>query len=338
MPLVIGGLAVNEGRTFIIAEAGSNFGGHLSQAKELIDVAVEAGADAVKFQSYEGDSLVGRNHPAHSILDKYSLPKEWHFELNEYCREKGILFCSTPFDSQRLAWLEEVGVEFHKIASGDLTYVQLVKEIAATGRPIILSTGMATLGEVETAINTIKQAGNDQIVLMHCVGSYPTEVNEVNLRSMQTLAHAFGLPVGFSDHTKNTVIPALAVAMGACVIEKHFTLERDLDTPDHSFALRPSELAEMVTNIRLAEAAMGSKEKRPTQSEVATSRIEGRRSLHAKVDIECGARITADTVRIIRPATGLAPEYCVDVIGKKALTFLRQGDPIRLHDIDWAGE
>ena len=325
----------NNNEVFIIAEAGSNFGGDLGQAKELIDVAVEAGADAVKFQSYDGDSLVNKSDSAYEILNKYSLPKEWHFKLKDYCEQQGIIFCSSPFDEEKVEWLDEVDVSFYKVASGDLTYLPFIKKIAKKGKPIVLSTGMSTLGEVEEAVNTILENGNDQIILLHCVGKYPTEVKEVNLSVLNTLHQAFNLPVGFSDHTESTVIPAYAVSMGAKVIEKHFTLDRDLDTPDHSFALKPKELQEMVKNIRTAEDVKGTSIKRPTQSEKETSRISARRSIHAKSDIKSGEIITKEKIKFIRPAKGLAPKMINDILEKKAKNKIKAGEPIKLNNINW---
>ncbi len=320
---------------YIIAEIGSNHNGNLEIAKKLIDVAVESGASAVKFQSYEGDSLVTRGNPSHKILDKYSLSKEAHFKLNNYCSKKGIVFASTPFDFRRIEWLEKINVPFYKIASGDITYLPFIEKIARKGKPIVLSTGAATIGEVEEAIYTSWNTGNQQIVLLHCVSRYPTKIEEVNLSAMNTLEKTFKLPIGFSDHTKSTVIPALAVAMGACVIEKHITLDEDLGTPDHSFALKPSEFKEMVKNIRTAEESEGSSIKYPVQSEKETSRITARRSIYAKKSIKKGENITKDKIKVIRPAYGLPPKYLTQIIGKRALKDLEIDDPIIYGSLEW---
>ncbi len=322
-------------RTFVIAEAGSNHGGDFEQAKELVDVAVEAGADAVKFQSYEGDSLVSRDRDAHETLDKYGLPYEWHHELNEYCKEKDIIFCSSVFDYEKLNWLVEVDAPFIKVASGDLTYLPFLKEIAMTNKPIVLSTGMATLGEIEEAVQTITNENNEKLAILHCVGRYPTEEEEVNLRVLETLEKTFGFPVGFSDHTETPVIPAMAVSMGAKVIEKHFTLDKDLDTPDHSFALRPDELKEMVKLIRLAEDVKGSKYKEPTESEKETSRTSARRSIHSAKEVKEGEIISEDKVKVIRPAEGLAPKMMDDLLGNKAKVDIPAEKALELSDIDW---
>lgn len=320
---------------YIIADVGSNHGGKLEQAKDLVDVAAKAGVDAVKFQSYEGKSLVNKQHPAYKILNKYSLPKDWHFELNEYCSKKGLEFCSTAFDYERFEWLEEAGVSFHKIASGDITYLPFIEDISKTGKPIILSTGTATLGEVEEAVSTILDAKNEKIILLHCVSHYPTEVKEVNLSVMNTLEQAFKFPSGFSDHTESTMIPALAVAMGACVIEKHITLDKDLDTPDHFFALKPNELEDMVKNIRIAEDVRGTGEKQPTEFEKNKSRITARRSIYTKTAIEEGEVITEDKLKVVRPADGLPPKQLAIIIGKKAAKDLKPDEIVSYDCLKW---
>lgn len=320
---------------FIIAEIGSNHNGDLETAIKLIDVAVKAGADAVKFQSYEGNSLVTTVNPAHNILNKYSLTKELHVKLDEYCEKKGIVFASTPFDFERLNWLKELNVPFYKIASGDITYLPFIEKISKLGKPIILSTGTATIGEVETAIETIWNTGNKQIVLLHCVSRYPTKLEEANLSAMTTMQNAFQLPIGFSDHTESTLIPALAVSMGACVIEKHITLDEDLGTPDHSFALKPSEFKEMVDNIRIAEIVKGSGLKTPVGYEKETSRITARRSIHTSVPIKKDEKITADKLKVVRPAKGLHPKYIIEIIGKKANMDLDAETPLTLESVIW---
>ncbi len=331
----IGKKKIGNDETFIIVDVGSNHGGDLNQGKKLVDVAAEAGVDAVKFQSYDGDSLYTTKNSSHDLLEKYSIPKEWHFELDEYCKEKGVEFCSSVFDYERLEWLEEVGVPFHKIASGDITYLPFIEEIAKTGKPIILSTGTATLGEVEEAVNTILDAGNEQIVLLHCITRYPTEVEEANLAAMDTLEQAFNFQVGFSDHTESTVIPACAVSMGANVVEKHITLDENLDTPDHSFALKPDELKEMVNHIRTAEDIIGTGNKRPTEYEKERSRTTARRSIHTKEAIKEGETITENKVKIVRPAEGLPPKYLPKVLGKKASKDLEAEQTIDFDCLKW---
>lgn len=322
-------------RCFIIAEAGSNHGGDLTQAKELVDIAVDAQVDCIKFQSYEGASLFPETHPSHKTLDRYRMLEEWHSELHKYCMDRGIIFSSTAFDYKRLQWLSDIGVPFYKVASGDITYLDFIKEIAYKGKPIFLSTGMSTLGEVEEAVDTILSTGNDQIVLLHCVGRYPAKEEEVNLKALETLRHAFGLPVGFSDHTVSTVIPALAVCYGATVIEKHFTLDRNLETPDHPFALRPDQLREMVMNIRTAEAARGNGRKIPTESEKSTSRINARRAIYASTWVKRGEILTKEKLKVVRPGKGLAPKYLDSVIGKRAAKELRPDEPLDFGSVLW---
>jgi len=254
-------------RTFIIAEAGSNHNQDFDMAIKLIDVAAEAKADAVKFQIYSADTLYPkralkfpslRGENVYNLLKSTEFPRERLPELSEYAAKKGIMFLATPFDCAAVGELDEIGVPAFKIASFEITDLDLLKYTASKQKPMIVSAGMANMGDIEDAIGAIRSVGNDDIVLLHCNSLYPTPPDAVNLRAIATIREAFKLPVGFSDHTLGIHISLAAAAMGACVIEKHFTLDRSLPGPDHSFAIEPDELKEMVRCIREIDTAKGS--------------------------------------------------------------------------------
>ena len=319
---------------FIIAEAGSNHNGSIEQAKKLIDVAAEAGADAVKFQIFKAEDLYSKYTPEFSYLKEQSVyeliknietPREWIKELAGYCKEKGIIFLASVFDFEAVDLLDKYVPAF-KIASFEITDLELLKYAAEKGKPMIISTGMANLGEVEDAINTIKSVGNEDIILLHCNSLYPTPVEVVNLRAMETMRTAFKVPVGFSDHTLGIHIPIAAVAMDACVIEKHFTLDRTLPGPDHFFAIEPDELKEMVNCIRDVEKARGSGIKKKSELESEEMYIKARRSIHAKVDILKGTKITRDMLIIKRPGYGIKPKFIDIVIGRDVKKDIKEDE------------
>lgn len=324
---------------FIIAEAGSNHDGKLEQAKKLIDVAVSAGADAVKFQSFKADKIAAKTKDdivkidiagAKTLFDLYKnleLPQEWLEELIEYAEEQGIIFLSTPFDEESADILDEIGVPAFKIASFELVHLPLLRHVARKNKPIILSTGMANLGEIEEAINVILSEGNNKIILLHCGIGYPLPMEAVNLAAMETLRQTFSCPVGYSDHTMGITIPIAAVSRGANVIEKHFTINRNLPGPDHSFALEPDELKAMVQAIRDVEKAIGSPRKEVLENELIHYR-RGRRSIFAKVKIPKGTKITEDMLAILRPGIGLKPKYLEIVIGREAKVDIEAQEPI----------
>jgi len=268
MKIKIGSRFVGSGEpAFIIAEAGANHNRDFDMAKKLIDVAADSKADAVKFQTYSAETLYSKKTPEFSymkgqnvydLIKSIELPREWQQELAEYADQRGVMFLSTPFDYAAVDELDEIGVPAFKFASFEIVDLELLKYAASKQKPMIISTGMANLGEIEDAISAIRSAGNDDIVLLHCNSLYPTPPEVVNLRAMETMREAFKLPVGFSDHTLGIHISLAAVAMRACAIEKHFTLDRDLPGPDHSFAIEPDELKEMVRCVREIEEAKGS--------------------------------------------------------------------------------
>jgi len=328
----IGDRVIGSGEpVFIIAEAGVNHNGDVDLAKQLIDVAVESGADAVKFQTFHADNVVTctaekagyqknitpSDESQYEMLKKLELSDDIFRELSAYAKKKKILFLSTPFDNESVDLLDRIGVPAYKIPSGEITNFPLLKKIAEKKRTIILSTGMATLGEVEDAFQYLKKCGAENIILLHCTTSYPASIHSVNLRAMETLRCAFQVPVGYSDHTEGITIPVAAVAMGACVLEKHFTLDKTLSGPDHNASLEPHELHVMVKAIRDVELAMGNGIKRPNQDEMAIKK-DARRSIVAQCDIKVGDLLKECDLAIKRPGTGIEPRYYELIINKKA--------------------
>ena len=320
-----------EATCFIIAEAGVNHNGSVETAHQLVDAAAQAGADAVKFQTFTADSLAVPDAPKAEYQERTSDPAQSHFdmlrslelsadhhkELMAHCEEAGLLFMSSAFDEGSADLLADLGVAVFKIPSGELTNLPLLAHIARKGKPMVVSTGMAYLGEVEQAVKTISEAGNRDIILLHCVSNYPADPSDINLRAMHTMATSFGLPVGYSDHTMGIEVPIAAVALGASVLEKHFTLDRDASGPDHRASLEPDELAAMVRGIRTAEIALGHGRKEPAPSEAGTASV-ARKSLVAARDISAGGTITEDMIAIKRPGTGLPPAMRPYVIGRTA--------------------
>lgn len=353
-------------RTFIIAEAGVNHNGSLETAIALIDVAVAAGADAVKFQTFKAEKLVtqaavkadyqkqatGADESQLQMLRKLELKYEFHLQLRDYCHRQGIVFLSTAFDDDSLQFLNaEVGVEQLKIPSGEITNGPFLLAHAQTGKPIILSTGMASLGEIETALGVLafgylgwevpslprcQQAYSDpagqallqqNVTLLHCTSEYPTPPERVNLLAMDTLRQAFGLAVGYSDHTQGLAVPIAAVARGAVLIEKHFTLDRGLQGPDHQVSLEPGELKDMVDAIRIVERALGSASKVPQAGELQTRDV-ARKSLVAACDIAAGQVFSVENLTVKRPGSGLSPMQYWQMLGKTSRQNYRSDDLI----------
>ena len=314
---------------FIIAEAGVNHNGDLDMAKRLVDLAAEAGADAVKFQTFTAEEVVAQNAPKadyqvrttgadenqFDILKSLELPFGAFGQLKDYCHERNILFLSSPFGLDSIDLLAGLGVAAFKVPSGEITNLPYLTHAASHGKPLIVSTGMAYLSEVETAVRTIEAANNTQFVVLQCVSNYPADPADVNLRAMQAMATAFNVPVGYSDHTLGIQVPLAAVALGACVIEKHFTMDRNLPGPDHPASLEPAELAELVTGIRIVEAALGNGRKEPVPSEANTAAV-ARKSLVAARHIPAGATLTEELIAIKRPGTGLPPAMRQDILGR----------------------
>jgi len=331
-------------KVFIIAEAGINHNGDINLAYKLVNVAKEAGVDAVKFQTFKTEKVISKftemasyqkknlstNESQYEMVKKLELSYKEFKKLKDYCDEIKIMFLSTPDEEYSLNFLvDKLNIPFIKIGSGEVTNLPYLKHIAAKNKPIIMSTGMANLGEVEEAINTIREVNfKVQISLLHCTTNYPTPYEEVNLKAMQTLAAAFKLPVGYSDHTLGIEVPIAAVAMGAKIIEKHFTLDNKLPGPDHKASLEPDELKEMVTVIRNIEMALGDGIKKHNESEIEIMKV-ARRSLIASRDIKAGEIIKESDIAIKRPGTGILPKFKEVVIGMKLANDIRQDEPFR---------
>ncbi|QTN24268.1 N-acetylneuraminate synthase [Rhizobacter sp. AJA081-3] len=353
-------------RIYVIAEAGVNHNGSLEMALQLVDAAAEAGADAVKFQTFDAKKLASADAPKAAyqkettdraesqvaMLRKLELPREWHAELQARARQRGIEFLSTAFDADSLAFLDALGVPLFKVPSGELTNGPLLWRFARTGKPLVVSTGMATLAEVEQALAVIAHAlnadaeptGSDavwegwslaawraslqgRVTLLHCTSQYPTPPAEVNLRGMDTLAAAFGLPVGYSDHTEGGLIPTAAVARGAILIEKHFTLDRSLPGPDHRASLEPAELNRMVADIRALALALGDGRKAPQASEWDTRRA-ARQQVVAARDIEAGTLLTRADLGTARAGRGRPAMDLWDLVGQRAGRGYRAGETL----------
>ena len=343
-------------RSYIIAEAGVNHNGSLELAKKLVDVASKAGVDAVKFQTFKANLLASKSAPKalyqtkntkktetqFDMLKKLELDYEAHVTLNEYCKFKKIEFLSTPFDLESVDELTSLGVKSFKIGSGDITNAPLLLKVSETGKPIILSTGMSTLREIEEALsviafgylnrktkpslkNFVKAYISEQsqvlleknVILLHCTTEYPAPVEEVNLNCINTLKSSFGLNVGYSDHTEGYEVVLAAVALGAKVIEKHFTLDKKMDGPDHKASLEPIELINMVKAIRNIENAMGSSVKKPTKSELQNINV-ARKSIVANVKINKNEIFTEENISFKRPGGGISPMNFTEILGKKA--------------------
>jgi len=338
--IIIGGRAVGPGEPcFIVAEAGSNHDRDLGRAKELIDIAADSGADAVKFQTFTALKIAAQTkHPiaqiavggATTLFELYrsvEMPIEWLPDLAAHAVKRGIMFLSTPFDREAADVLDRLGMPAIKIASFEMIDLMLLRHVARKGKPVILSTGMGSLGEIEEALEALRAEGLEEIALLHCAINYPAKFESVNLAAMSTMARAFGLPVGYSDHTPGITVPIAAVARGAAIIEKHFTISRTLPGPDHAFALEPGELKAMVQGIRETEQSIGSPVKGPAPDELI-HRERGRRSIFAAVTIPEGTVIREEMLAVLRPGIGLAPKLLGAVVGRRAPKAIEAHTPI----------
>lgn len=331
---------------FIIAEAGVNHNGRLDLAKKLVDVAVEAGIDAVKFQTFKSEGVVtdkadtaayakkniGKDLKQVEMMKNLELPYEDFKELKRYCNSKHIVFLSTPHSFDAIDFLDELVPAF-KFGSGDLTNIPTLEYAAKKGKPMIIGTGMATLEEVKEVVNAIKKTGNNQVVTLHCTTNYPCPFEEVNMNAMITMQKNLDCLVGYSDHTMGITVPIMASTFGAVVIEKHFTLDRNLPGPDHKASLEPMELKQMVSEIRNVEKAMGRSEKKPTSSEKKIM-INVRKSIVANKRINKGERIEREMIDFKRPAKGLNPIEVKKIIGKKSRRNIEKNEIILLKDIE----
>lgn len=330
-------------KTFIIAEAGVNHNGRIDLAKKLIDVALKADADAIKFQTFKPEKLVSKiapkatyqkraGHPEESqfeMLKKYALTQDEYKELFSYCEKREIIFLSSPFDLDSIDFLKELGMNIFKIPSGEITNLPYLRKIRSLKKKIILSTGMSEMDEVREAVEVLTLSGTDKenITVLHCNTEYPTPMSDVNLLAMKTIERELMVGVGYSDHTLGIEIPIAAVAMGAKVIEKHFTLDKNMEGPDHKASLEPNELKAMVTAIRNIEMAMGDGIKRPSHSELK-NKPTVRKSIVAARDVKKGEIFSEENIIAKRPDTGISPMRWDDVVGKMAKKDYKQDEPI----------
>lgn len=327
-------------QTYIIAEMSANHAGSIERAKEIIYAAKDAGADCIKIQTYTPDTITincdneyfhidngtweGEN--LYRLYEKAYTPWEWQAELKDVAEKVGIDFFSTPFDRTAVDFLENLGVACYKIASFEVVDIPLIEYVASKGKPIIMSTGMASLGEIEDAVNAIRNQGNNKIALLRCASAYPAITDEMNLATMVNMKETFGVPVGLSDHSMGSIGAVTAVALGASIIEKHFCLDRAIDNPDASFSMNPDEFRQMVMDIRQTEKAIGTIQYGPNEQE--RDSVIFRKSIFCIKDISVGEMLTQDNIKVIRPGYGLKPKYYEQVLGKHALEDIKVGSPL----------
>lgn len=328
-------------RIFIIAEAGVNHNGSMETAKRLVDEAAKAGADAVKFQTFKTENLVCRNarkaayqmqttkqeESQFAMLKKLELTPDMHEELMSYCRQKHIMFLSTPFDIESLWYLVQCGVEIIKVPSGEVSNYPYLREVGKTGKPVIISSGMSTLGEIRDAVQVLRDNGSNDITVLHCNTEYPTPYDNVNLQAMLTIQKELAIKAGYSDHTQGIEVPIAAAALGAAVIEKHFTLDKNMEGPDHRASLEPEELQAMIKAVRNIEAALGNGVKEPSASEKKNIEVV-RKSIVAKCNIKRGEIFTETNLTTKRPGNGISPMRWNDIIGKTAVRDFEEDELI----------
>ena len=331
------------GHIFIIAEAGDNHNGNLENALKLVDKAAEAGADCVKFQTFVTEEVISRHskmaeyqkqntgieESQFDMVKKLELSFEDFKQIQAYCRTKGILFLSTPFDLPSIAFLNDIGVPFFKIPSGEITNYPYLAAIGRTHKDVVLSTGMCTVEEIREAIAVLEENGAGRMTLLHCNTEYPTPYEDVNLNAMETMRAVFGKEVGYSDHTLGIEVPVAAAALGAVIIEKHFTLDKDMEGPDHKASLEPEELAAMIKAVRNIETALGSSEKKPSPSELKNL-AAARKSIVARRNIRQGELLTEENLAVKRPGTGISPMRYPDVLGTRAVRDFKADQFIEL--------
>jgi len=341
----------NFSEPYIIAEIGANHNGDMNLAKKLIDIAKVCGADAVKFQSWKPDSIEsevqyvnnqsyndgdgGKKHfgSLREMVEKYYLRDEQHYELSSYCKKIGITFCSTPFTTREVDLLVDLNVPFFKIASMDINNFRLLRYVSAFNKPIILSTGMSTLGEIEAAINVVKNSGNNNIALLHCISIYPPLYEDIHLNNITMLQKTFGIPVGFSDHTIGTSIPLASVALGSCIIEKHFTLDKHLPGWDHEISADPEELKIICDDSKKIVSSLGGFSRIVSAAE-ESKKIKFRRSAVSKNKMIVGHIISQEDVDFKRPGTGIQPEELNYIIGRKVKNTIEAGELLKWEDFE----
>jgi N,N'-diacetyllegionaminate synthase len=331
---------------YLVAEAGVNHNGDVATAVRMIEAARRAGADAIKFQSFQADEMcdtelvetkavegvTGGTKSSYQMYKSLELSPEAHQQLFDAARDVGITLFTSVFDLGMVERLQALGTPALKISSSDVTHLPLIRCAAATGLPVIISTGLSTIDEVSEAVACCRDAGNDNVILLQCTSAYPPADDEVNLNAIVTLRDTFDVPVGFSDHTLGVDVAIAAVALGACLVEKHFTLDKAMPGPDQELSLDPAELARLVSAVRRVELARGSAEKAPTTSERSIL-IDSRRSLFAARDIAAGETLSEDAIRILKPAKGIAPKSLGDVVGRTAKRAIKRMQPIRWDDV-----
>jgi len=347
-PVRFGDVLIGPGNPpYIIAEIGSNHNGDMDLCRRLIDSSVDAGAHAVKLQSWTATSLIAEEEYARNteysdkkrhfgslreMVKAYQFTADQHLQAHSHCRARGIAFCSSAFSREEVDLLEKLDVPFFKIASMDIVHLSLLKYVARKQRPVVISTGMATLAEIEQAVETVRNEGNEQVVLLHCVSIYPPDYAMIHLRNMATLQQAFDVPVGFSDHTLGVAIPLAAIALGACIIEKHFTLDKDMPGWDHAISADPPELRTIVEEGQNVFAALGSSVRTVSDAEME-KRKKFRRSLVARRALQKGHVLTADDLEAKRPGTGISPDEMPYVMGRRLTSDLSEDQVLRWEHI-----
>lgn len=319
--------------TFIVAEAGLNHNGDINIAKKMIDAAIDAGVDAIKFQTFKTEEFLAKSSQYFELFKNVELSFNDFEELNEYAKEKNCIFFSAPFDLISTDFLIKIDVPCFKIASSDLTNIPLIKKIAKTKKPMIISTGLSNLQEVEETISHCKSENNDQIILLHSISNYPTNPYETNLNAMKTLKEKFEVPVGYSDNGESSLVDLVAVSMGANLIEKHFTLDKKMKGPDHSFSIEPNNLKELISDIRLIEKMKGNGTKTPQESEIPAIKAI-RKSLTARKNISKGDRLSLENIAIKRPQEGIEPKFLEKVLGKTVIKDILIDMPIKFEDLE----
>lgn len=330
---------------YVIAEMSANHAGDIQKAKDIMYMAKECGADCIKLQTYTPDTITincnnnyfqinkgtwnGEN--LYQLYEKAYTPWEWQKELKEVADNIGIDFFSTPFDNTAVDFLEDIGVEFYKISSFELVDIPLIKYVASKGKPIIMSTGMANLGEIEEAVQAVYSEGNNKLILLKCSSAYPAIPEDMNLKTIRNMSDAFNVPVGFSDHSMGSIGAVTAIALGACVIEKHVCMSREDKNPDSSFSMEPHELRQLIKDIRAAETAIGKVSYDVSEKEKDNRVL--RKSIFVTKDIQAGDVLTSDNIRVIRPGHGMKPKYYNEVLGKVILCDVKRGTPLKMNMI-----
>lgn len=323
----INSTTLNEKNTYFIAEGGLNHNGDINIAKKLIDAAKECGANAIKFQTYKSENFVRETNQYFDVFKNAELTFEQFKELKNYSENIGLTFFSTPFDMESAEFLNELGMPCFKIASSDLTNLPLITKIAKMQKPMIISTGLSTMNEINDAVNCCLFEGNNQIAILHCVANYPTQPNEVNMNVINTLKKTFDFPIGYSDNGESALVDIVAVSMGANIIEKHFTLDKKMAGPDHGFSIDPNGLKSLISQIHEVDQMKGDGIKIPQFSEIK-NRLAIRKSITAKRDLQQGEKIQENDISIKRPADGIEPKYITMILGKTINTNIKKDSPI----------